>query len=67
MLNNSIYAILTTTDIKLPKAVFQKKKHRLKNFNEKKLNIVPKTEQQQKKTCRLFFNKDNSLPTNCKN
>jgi len=54
MLNNSIYAILTTTDIKLPKAVFQKKKHRLKNFNEKKLNIVPKTQQQQKNMPAVF-------------
>jgi len=47
MLNNSIYAILTTTDIKLPKAVFRKKKAPPQKLQrKKKMNIVPKTQQQ---------------------
>jgi len=55
MLNNSIYAILTTTDIKLPKTVFRGKKSTAsKTSTKKKLNIVPKTQQQQKNMPAVF-------------
>jgi len=64
MLNNSIYAILTTTDIKLPKAVFRKKKHRLKNFNEKKIEYCTKNSTTTKKHAGCFSIKTTlCLPT----
>jgi len=64
MLNNSIYAILTTTDIKLPKAVFRKKKHRLKNFNEKKNEYCTKNRTTTKKHAGCFSIKTTlCLPT----